>query len=119
MIYMIIVSAQKPRRRRPEGVARTLENIIFTVSQNAPVFPSTQAAMAHLAMAQQEAARAYQPEVVNRHHDRNTLRRALRQDGRRNQGIEIMDVDDVRAGLSQKLAECFSGKRIMNAGKKS
>ena len=29
-----------------------------------------------------------------------------------------MDVDDVRARLTQELAECFSRKLVMNTGKK-
>jgi hypothetical protein len=64
-------------------------------------------------MAQKQAARADQAKVVNGHHHRNILSRALREDGRGDQGEQVVDVDHVRARFPQKPSKRFSGKGIV------
>ena len=88
----------------PNSIAETLDGISLAVLQEAPVFMTAAASFTNtrVPLRHMKTVRAYQPIVVYAHHNGDPRPAAFQKHRGRDQGKDIVDMDDIGTRLVQK-----------------
>jgi hypothetical protein len=114
------VSPVEPKQSRGEAsqcIPRTLEDVVLAVSKDAPVFPPAPAFRAYLPASQVQAVGAYQPVVVHGHDDGDPRFPAFRQNRGRDEGKQVVDMDDIGLMPGERPADGAPRGRIVYPAK--